>query len=531
MNITPPIRQLIGRIESRSSMKNRFKVGLNEEVISVDNIASKLASLYEKMRNSVDYKEEHLIRRSAIERMLKRQSHESFRKTNVSKVLIIELVRAGYLPNNSLPVTLIDEIERIISKYTLLRSYCSNSVHDMVKVSSKILSLEATEIEEYLFPPIVSTATADAFYLTIRDLINVKDGKNISEEEKNAQTYIACYRSLLRYDEASLFYRMWLLNNPDWTSSNITDARIAEIAYNFQNYESEIENNMSNPLNWRITYKLRDYAIYFSLIKESVDKQPELWTENNLTESNIKEQVSSLLTWKYKQEKKLVVKSVNRIIIYIILTKIVLAFSVELPFDMLIEGHVNKLALAINVIFHPLLLFVVTRIVKLPKDDSKEYTINSIIEIIEGKAELPVLQVWIKRRKSLFSMILGIIYLIIFTAIFGGIAWILVTLKFNIISGGLFLLFLTIVSYFGLRIRNRAKKWRITPKKTTTRGFLIDLLIMPIVHTGQWISEKFSSANVFVFAMDFFIETPFQLVVEIFEGFTHYLKEKKEEME
>lgn len=531
MDITPAIKQLIDKLEYRSSMRARFKAELNEDVISVDNIASKLAALYEKMRNSVDYKEEHLIRRSAIERMLKRQSHESFRKTNVSRILIVELVRAGYLPNNSIPERIVNDIEKIIYKYTLLKNYCNKSVHDMVFISSKILSLEATEIEEYLFHPVTAIATADAFYLTIRNLINVKDGQKVLEEEKNTQTYIACYRSLLRYDEASLFYRMWLLNHPNWTNHNLDNNYIQEVALNFESYNSEIERNLSNPLNWRITYKLRNYAIYFSLIKESIDKQPELWTKDSLTENNINEQISSLLAWKYKREKKIVVKSVTRMIIYIILTKIVLAFTIEIPFDILIEGHINKLSLAINVIFHPLLLFVVTRVIKLPKDDSKEYTIKSIIEIIEGKADLPQLQIWIKRKKSLFSMILGIIYLIIFAAIFGGISWILITLKFNVVSGLLFLLFLTIVSYFGLRIRNRAKKWRITPKNATIKGFIIDLLIMPIVHTGQWISEKFSSANVFVFAMDFFIETPFQIVVEVFEGFTKYLKEKKEELD
>ena len=531
MNITPQIKQLVDRLESRSSMKTRFKVGANEEVISVDNIASKLASLYEKMRNSVDYKEEHLIRRSAIERIIKRLLHESFRKTNASRILIVELVRAGYLPNNTLPTRVIDDIEKIINKYNLLRKYCSKFSFDMIKVSNKILNLEATEIEEYLFPPLTSIATADAFYLTIHNLINVKDAKKTTQEEKDIQTYIACYRSLLRYDEPSLFYRLWLLNHPNWNSIDIDEEYIADVASKFQLYEEEIERNMSNPLNWRITYKLRDYAIYFSLIKESVDKQPELWTHETLTEENIKEQVSSLLTWKYKQEKKIIAKSVNRIIIYIFLTKILLAFLIEIPYDLLVSGYVNKLALAINITFHPLLLFVVTRVIKLPKEESKEYTINSIIEIITGKAELSKIQVWIERKKSLFSIILGVIYVIIFIAIFGGIIWTLILLKFNIVSGGLFLLFLSIVSYFGLRIRNRAKKWLITPKNSTTKGFFIDLLVMPIVHSGQWLSEKFSSVNVFVFTMDFFIETPFQLIVEIFEGFTHYLKEKKEEME
>jgi len=45
-----------------------------EEVptIHVDEVASKVASFYEKIRGVIDYRGEHLLRKTAIERKLKR---------------------------------------------------------------------------------------------------------------------------------------------------------------------------------------------------------------------------------------------------------------------------------------------------------------------------------------------------------------------------------------------------------------------------------------------------------------------------
>ncbi len=41
--------------------------------IHVDEVASKVAAFYEKIRGVVDWREEHLIRKAAIERILKRR--------------------------------------------------------------------------------------------------------------------------------------------------------------------------------------------------------------------------------------------------------------------------------------------------------------------------------------------------------------------------------------------------------------------------------------------------------------------------
>lgn len=85
---------------------------------------------YEKIRNAVHYSEEHLLRKDAIFRILKRQlviegtvrlvRAEDSR--TLAQHLLIELIRAGYLPNNVLPETKIEEVAKIINKYTSLRA-------------------------------------------------------------------------------------------------------------------------------------------------------------------------------------------------------------------------------------------------------------------------------------------------------------------------------------------------------------------------------------------------------------------------
>ena len=76
--------------------------------ISANTITSKAGSLYEKLRYLVDYRDDHTIRRAAIERILKRKIlFENGKSLGAS--LLQELVRAGYIANNSLPETVSEQ--------------------------------------------------------------------------------------------------------------------------------------------------------------------------------------------------------------------------------------------------------------------------------------------------------------------------------------------------------------------------------------------------------------------------------------
>jgi hypothetical protein len=97
-----------------------------EAKIKVSTLISKVAFYYEKIRNYVDYNEEHLHRKNAVARILKRlvviegaikisNSEETCRN------LLTELIRAGYLPNDKIPESKIDEVKVILEKHLRLR--------------------------------------------------------------------------------------------------------------------------------------------------------------------------------------------------------------------------------------------------------------------------------------------------------------------------------------------------------------------------------------------------------------------------
>ena len=75
---------------------------ITEPVIEVDEVASRLAFLYEKVREVVDWKEEQLLMRSAIERILNRRLMLG-ENEETARSLIVELVRGGHLPNKKIP--------------------------------------------------------------------------------------------------------------------------------------------------------------------------------------------------------------------------------------------------------------------------------------------------------------------------------------------------------------------------------------------------------------------------------------------
>jgi hypothetical protein len=123
----------------------------------------------------------------------------------------------------------------------------------------------------------------------------------------------------------------------------------------------------------------------------------------------------------------------------------------------------------------------------------------------------------------------GILYTILYGLSFGILLAVLLVLHFNVVSIILFLFFLTLVSYFGLRVRFNSKKWVIASDEESSLSLLWSFLTLPIIRTGRWLSRTFSSINIFVFILDFIVETPFKLVLGTFDAFIWFVKEKKED--
>src|SRR3989344_4513654 len=86
----------------------------HERGISVNPIASELAAWYEKLRTAIENRDEEVILRSAIERILRRRLLLGGSGKSVAMPLVRELIWARYFPDDSIGDEKVVEIEKVI---------------------------------------------------------------------------------------------------------------------------------------------------------------------------------------------------------------------------------------------------------------------------------------------------------------------------------------------------------------------------------------------------------------------------------
>ena len=487
--------------------------------ISVNKLTGKAGAFYEKLRYLVDYKEEHTIRRNAIERILKRNLTFEGR-AEVGLPLLQEMVSGSYLPNDIISESVALNIQSIVNKYILLERASGVS-------RSRIVSLMACEIEHFLYPQLTQELLVEAFYQTIYPHVTYTDSIDI--EKLKAQIYIGCRRSLLEDDNETLFYALVFKRVPELHGMSDDIEAIAAVAPRFAQAARLIEEEIEDPLGWRLSTRLKNHAVYFSVIQEIVRKYGRSSKEIFESKEQLSSQIESMMTERYGKQYKQASKSGTRAVIYVLITKVVLGVALELPYERIVLGSVDYMALGINIVFHPLLLFAMAKTVRKPSAQNTSRIISGVENVLRDEG---IDTLYVKPQKLGFAKVITftVLYTVLFTVSFGIILWALNKLHFNVVSIILFILFLTLVSYLGLRIRRKAQKWNVIRDDESILGLLWNFFTIPIVRTGRWLNARFSTVNVFVFLLDFVIETPFKLLLGTFDSFVSFLKERREDM-
>lgn len=518
-------------LQELSSIKTK-KFPEDVAKIKLNQLVSKLGFFYEKIRNAIDYNEEHLIRRASLRRLLNRQIIFLMEKNpiKISENLIHEFIRAKYLPNNELPESIIEEVAIIIAKYLMIFQYFKqNPPTDYKKTITWVTDLMVCEIDEFLFPDYQETALINYTYGEMVKSINFSK-VNFDEKEKNLQIYIAVLRNLIKADNQLVNYSIFKLYQPNW--STISPEEMRKLLPHLLSLKKKVEQNLNHPLGYQLNNILKTQSVFFNIIKEIIssnnpDENRELLSDEN----KLTEKIIEVCNHKYKTVRKKLLGSIVRVIIYIFLTKTIFAFLLELPYDKLFLQHINWLPLIINITFHPLLMTGIALTIKIPGLQNTEIIIEEIKKIIYGEERKLIY----KPKKSLqfgswSFIIFNLIYLTMFLASFSLIIWLLYKLHFNFLSGALFIFFLTLVSFFGFRLRNIANQYLVIPRKENLINFLIDFFTLPIIRVGRFLSINFSKINFMIYVLDFIIETPFKALVETLDKALAFIREKREEI-
>lgn len=521
--------------------------------IKVSDMISKMAFYYEKIRNSVDYQEEYLLRKNSIERILKRKIKiEGVIKVSnseeIAENLLLELIRAGYLPNNQVPEKKIKEVGKIIEKYIKLKNYslarirpgtqlkngnvskATDQFQEKSKLTNWLIALMASEIEEVLGIEREKQAILANMHEYLTEHIELPIDLPYAKDLE-IQIYVGIYRNFLKFDRDMQSFILFKYYNSNW--SDPKDEDIAKIAQNVSAIREATDFQLDHPLTKQLNKIIGRFAIYNIILADVIRQNPsDVYEKIKQDPKSFPRLIKRVCEQRYSSIKSKLWRAAVRSIIYIFLTKSVFVILLEVPAIKWFGEELNIMALIINVVFPALLLFLIVLFTRVPGEDNTARIVEGIEEIsfVEHQKNDRIILKKPSKRSGGMGFLFGVLYSITFFLSFGAVVWVLSKGGFNWVSITIFLFFLAFVSFFGLRIRKGTKELFVIEPKENAISFLIDFFYVPIVLAGKWLSERVSRVNVFVFALDFIIEAPFKVFVEVAEQWTKYVKERKDDL-
>jgi len=524
--VNQPIADFVADLKNNFAIEKARKEAEKEtKEAEVEEAGDSMAKLYEKVRNMIEYKDDHLIKRTAIERILKRNLIIEFRQQNFSDQFLNELVMAGYLEKKGVDKPLKEKIKNTIAKYQ--RAVKETGSYQMKKWLTAVASCE---IEEILFPNPSRYALTRAMYQTVKRRIIIKGSNQIKEGDKDIQIFLSVLRSLSKSDKTTLNYSLLKIFLPAWFKSDMSEKEIEKSIFELPRLAKSLQNKLENPLSAKIGIALRKYAVYFNIFYETALSNIEKIDKILANPESLKFTVQLAADEVYDREMKKFRKRVKRSLIFLIITKIVLAVAVEYPYDRYISGEINFLPIYLNLLFPPLYLIILSATIRRPSQENSKMIAKGAEEIVYGSTEDPIAIINTKELKTASDWSLNIFFIVTYGISFGLAIWILNILHFNWLGILIFLFLFSVVSFFNALVRQPIRELLVAREKEGMIGVIIDTLSMPFVRIGKWMSVNFSRVNVFIFLFDVIIEAPFKVVVRFIQQWAGFIRRKKEEI-
>lgn len=489
--------------------------------IHVDEIASKVAAFYEKVRNVIEYRDAHLLRRGAIERILRRRILLKNFKEDFAEPLIKELIRSGHLANDTVPETKIADVQAIIDNLLFLLAKQEDRGGSPKNASSNwLVGMFASRIEEELFPYPEGAFLSEMMYGTLREHLVLKNVP-LSEPEADLQLFVAVQRALFRPDASQLEYALLKVTHPQW--GNFTEPELMAIAENLGALRNTVRTILQNPYGPYFSKLCSREKIIFQLIGELV-------FEGESLEGDF----SSSLKYLYDKDYRKAGQQLRRIaflsVISFLISKMVVAVAIEVPLDQYLYHAVSLTSMAVNIFFPPLLMLIIVASIRLPSKENFALIETAVEEVVSGDDERKYVVV-VPKKKGIFTrFFIYLAYGIALLAVLDFITRWLIKFNFSPASIIIFLLFTSMVVATGVKVRNRAKEMSLEKEKASLWSFLVDLVIVPFMTIGRWIISGLSKFNVLVIAFNFLIELPLQFFLEFLENFREFIKARKDEI-
>jgi len=513
--------------------------------LEVDEFASKIAKVYEKVRRIIDWKEENIIRRTAIERILKRTllselsglGQSSLDADKLTEPLVLEMMRSGYFAPGRVSKNKIPLAKNSLTKYIyilnnspLAQRNNSLKIKERVNFFNWILEIAACEIEEILEPAFKENALINFMTTTLYQRARVIPREKMTDEEILVQVYIAVHRSLFSLDEPIIIYNLIKYYYPKWFEE---DAQfIDDFSQNIQDIKQKMENDLDHKYG-REFFKLCDRYDAAFLILGDVMKEIE-------TEIEVKEKLSQksklfeLIETVYNRRRSTLKRRLYRSAIYSTLSIFVagiVSFAIfEGPVAQFVGDGFSLFALFIDLVVPSALMFLLVITIKPPGNKNLSRVKEEVLKIMYSIADNEIYEIHLEKKKnwlvstvfSLLSMTGGVIgaYAVYMIFKVAGVPW--TSIYVDTVN-------VAMVVFAAMVIRHKAQELTIQEEGGIIT-MLLDFFYLPLARLGQWFSQKWKEYNIVSVFFSALIDSPFSMLIGIIEDWRSFLRDRRSEI-
>lgn len=515
------------------------------QTIHVDEVASRVAAFYEQIRTIIDWKEEHLMRRAAIIRKIKRRFFDlelnNFSTQNdFAESLILELIRGGHFPNDKIKEIKITEVQKIIDKYIfILKNYPQKQEAGFqsgkgLDFYNWMLEVLSCEIEESLNPSIREKALIDYMFESMKEKIkiseNIYNSSLLKKEKTDVQIYIAVQQSLFKLDKPIISYNLITHQNSEW--KNTDERSLLQFSKIIFEIWQDIEENLANPIAKKFYAICEKYDTPYLLLGDILSEK----NAQVAAEILIPEKLESLARTAYSKRLSTLKERIKRAAIYstvsIFVTKILSLFLLEVLLAKIMPGeNQNTIMFLVDIFVPTLLMFLIVFSIKMPSEKNLNIAIMEIIKIVYNRETADVYEIKIRPKKGVITRsIISLVYAISSVLSFGAIYYAFSYFRFPVSSIIINIIFIALILFTGTAIAKRAEELTIEDEKEGFISFLADVFLLPMQGLGKWLSSKWKKYNAIAAFFNALIDMPFSVFVEFLEKWRYFIKDKKEEI-
>lgn len=506
--------QLAASLDAAKSQQATLKVKrAQEEKVHVVGAGATITAGYEQLRNAAEYAEENVLLQRAIRRFYRRLflSRDRQRAVSSGEELIVELTLAGYLANDSTPRSLISQIGKSAASYFDVYAALDwrNDRRD-----AWTLDVLSVEVENMLSDYTKQNVFANFSYSYFQEYLET-DGKTV--ENRDVSIFIAVHRALLKSNQARI--RWTLLQRYTQTPDD----------YGSYTKTNELVDKLLEADETERLYRIINrQGAPFRVLWHMVDSEENLATLLQSRERFLTAYEAQIETT-YTAISKRITRGIVKSVIFLFITKVLIGVLIEVPYDIIVHNSIVWLPLAINLLFPPLYMILLSSTLRLPGSANTTALIDKIDALL-FKAPEKVITLSRRRANGSYGWSYRIAYTLFILLVIGSTMVGLYQLGFSVLHLAIFFIFLSTASFLGFSLSRLVREIEALDSHQGGVVLVRDFLYMPFVVVGRWMSEKYARMNLVASVLDMVIELPLKTILRLVRQWGAFMSDQKDRL-